>query len=135
VVDAERWWASRPVPGCWVVRVEGRPVDIELADAVAVVRGELLDAAERGVGEDVAFVVGPIEMEFTVELRADAKAKAGFKAWVLAAAEVEAGVSRGRTHKVKVTLTPKGADGGDLLIAAKAQGSAGPGDVSGHIGR
>ncbi|WP_412739469.1 trypco2 family protein [Krasilnikovia sp. MM14-A1259] len=27
---------------------------------------------------------GPIEMEFAVELRADGKVKAGFKAWVFA---------------------------------------------------
>jgi hypothetical protein len=110
-------------------------VDIELADAVAVVRAELLEAAWRGAGEDVGFVVGPIEMEFTVELRADVKAKAGFKAWVLASAEVQAGVAAGRTHTVKVTLTPRGADGGDLLIAAGTEGPVGPGDVSGHIGR
>jgi hypothetical protein len=110
-------------------------VDIELADAVAVVRAELLEAAGRGAGEDVAFVVGPIELEFSVELRVDAKAKAGFKAWVVASAELQAGVSRGRTHKVKVTLTPKGADGRDLLIAAAGAEPVGPGDVSGHLGR
>lgn len=110
-------------------------MDIELADAVAVVREELLAAARRGAGQEVAFAVGPIEMEFTVELRADAKAKAGFKAWVLASAEVGVGVARGRTHRVKVTLTPKRADGGDLLIAAEANGPAGSGDVSGHLGR
>src|SRR3954470_604773 len=117
------WWRS------------GVLVDIELADAVAVVRGELLGAAQRGGGGAVAFVVGPIEMEFTVELRADAKAKAGFKAWVLASAEVEAGGSRSRTHTVKVTLTAKRSDGGDLLIAAETEGSAGPGNVSSHLGR
>lgn len=106
-----------------------------MADAVAAVREELLEAARRGADQQVGFVVGPIEMEFAVELRADVKAKAGFKAWVLASAEVQAGVSRGRTHKVKVTLTPKGTDGGDLLIAAAGQSPAGPGDVSGHLGR
>jgi len=110
-------------------------VDIELADAVAVVREELLDAARRGGGQQIAFVVGPIEMEFAVELRADAKVKAGFKAWVVASAAAEAGVSRGRTHKVKVTLTPKQPDGGDLLISDEAAGSVSPGDLSGHIGR
>jgi hypothetical protein len=47
---------------------------------------------------------------------------------------VEAGVARGRTHRVKVTLTPKRPDGKDLLIA-DVPGPAGPGDVSGHIGR
>jgi Trypsin-co-occurring domain 2 len=110
-------------------------MDIELADAVAVVREELLEAAQRGVGQQVGFVVGPIEMEFTVELKADAKAKAGFKAWVLASAEVEAGVSRGRTHTVRVTLTPKNATGGDLLISDTTTDGTGPGDVSGHLGR
>lgn len=110
-------------------------VDIELSDAVAAVREELLDAARRGSGQQIAFVVGPIEMEFTVELRADAKVKAGFKAWVLASADAEAGVSRGRTHKVKVTLTPKQADGADLLISDQTAAPDGPGDLSGHLGR
>jgi hypothetical protein len=123
------------IPGVFGVARKGGAVDIELADAVAVVREELLDAARRGVGQGVAFAVGPIEMEFAVELRADAKAKAGFKAWVLASAEVEAGVTRGRTHRVTVTLTPRRPDGGDLLIAAEPDGRAGPGDVSGHVGR
>jgi hypothetical protein len=110
------------VPGGLVAEVA---VDIELADAVAVVREELLEAARRGVGEDLGFVVGPIEMEFTVELRVDAKAKAGFKAWVFASADVEAGVARGASHRVKVGLTPKRPDGGDLLIAAVQPAPAG----------
>jgi len=109
-------------------------VEIELADAVAAVRGELLEAAARGSGREIAFAVGPIEMEFAVELRADAKAKAGLKAWVLSA-DVEAGVAWGRSHRVKVTLIPKRADGGDLLIAAAADEALAPGDVSGHVGR
>jgi hypothetical protein len=109
-------------------------VEIELADAVAVVREELLDAAQRGVGQDVAFAVGPIEMEFAVELRADAKARAGFKAWVISG-DVEVVAARGRTHRVTVTLTPKRRDGDDLLIAAEPDGRAEPEDVSGHIGR
>ena len=109
-------------------------MDIELAKAVAAIREELLEAAQQGTGEDIAFTVGPIEMEFTVELRADAKAKAGFKAWVLDA-EVEAGVGRSRTHRVMLTLTPKGPDGGDLFIAAKPDGVSGPDDLSEHVGR
>jgi len=109
-------------------------VEIELADAVAAVREEMLEAARRGVDQRVGFVVGPIEMEFAVELRADARAKAGFKAWVFASAEVQAGVARGSTQRVKVTLTPKRPDGTDLLIA-DLQTPAGPGDVSGRVGR
>lgn len=109
-------------------------VDIELADAVTGVREELLEAARRGVGQDIGFVVGSIEMQFTVELRADAKARAGFKAWVVSG-EAEAGVSRVRTHRVTVSLTPKQRDGGDLLIAADVTGLVGPGDTLGHQGR
>jgi len=108
-------------------------MEIELADAVAAVRDELLTAAARGAGTDVEFVVGPVELEFAVELRADTKAKAGFKAWVVSG-DVEAGVARARTHRVKVTLTPKRADGGDLLVSADPDGDH-PDDVSGHIGR
>lgn len=109
-------------------------MDIELADAVAAVRDELLEAAARGAGADVAFAVGPIELEFAVELRADAKVKGGFKAWVVSG-DVEAGVARGRTHRVTVSLQPKRADGGDLLIAGRRERPAGPGPVDDHIGR
>ncbi|WP_019630517.1 trypco2 family protein [Actinomadura atramentaria] len=109
-------------------------MDIELADAVAAVRAELLEAAGRGAGEEVAFLVGPITLEFAVELRADAKGKFGFKAWVVSG-DAEAGVSRGRTHRVSVSLTPKRAGGEDLLISGDAERTEGPGELEGHIGR
>ncbi|WP_424532867.1 trypco2 family protein [Sphaerisporangium viridialbum] len=109
-------------------------MEIELADAVQAVRDELLEAAVRGLGSEIAFTVGPIELEFTVELKADAKAKFGFKAWVVTG-DAEAGVSRGRTHKVKLTLTPKHADGTDLLIAGDPAVADGPGEVSGTFHR
>ncbi|MFE2728475.1 trypco2 family protein [Kitasatospora sp. NPDC059327] len=55
-------------------------MDVPLADAVAAVRDELLEAAARASDDpQVVFAVGPVEMEFEVELRANAKAKAGFK--------------------------------------------------------
>ncbi len=109
-------------------------MEIELARAVEGLRDELLEAAVTGAGSQIAFTVGPIELEFAVELKADAKAKTGFKAWVITA-DAEAGLSRGRTHKVKITLTPRNSDGTDLLITAEPDGEAGPGDVSGHLGR
>ena len=109
-------------------------MEIDLTDAVSVVREQLVEAAWQGIGQEIAFAVGPIEMEFAVELRADAKAKAGFKAWVLSG-DMEAGVARGRTNRVKVTLTPKRPDGGDLLISAAPGEALSPGDVSGHVGR
>ncbi|MGW8365901.1 trypco2 family protein [Streptomyces wedmorensis] len=108
-------------------------MDIPLVDAVAAVRDELLEAAAR-VGEDpgVVFAVGPVEMDFEVELRADVKAKAGFKLWAVSA-QAEAGMSRGRTHRVSFTLTPKAASGADLLVHATRPRQSGPGDTSQRI--
>ncbi|MER5966699.1 trypco2 family protein [Streptomyces sp. NPDC002057] len=107
-------------------------MEIGLADAVAAVRDELLDAAARAVGHEISFVVGPVEMEFEVELRADARAKAGFRVWAVTA-DAEVGVARGRTHRVSFTLTPRDTAGGDLLVSGGADRPAGPGDVSGRI--
>lgn len=107
-------------------------MEIELTDAVATLRDELLEAAARGVGRDVAFKVGPVELEFAVELRQDVRAKAGFKAWVVSG-DIDAGVNRGRTHRVKVTLTPQQPDGGDILIQGGRGQPKGPGSVEGHV--
>lgn len=80
--------------------------DIELADAVEAVRDGLTEAAARGTGRDLGFDVGEISMEFTVEIRKDAKGKGGVKAWVVSA-DAEASRGSTRTHKVAFTLTPK----------------------------
>lgn len=105
---------------------------IVLADAVAALRDELLEAAAQGAGQDLSFQVGPVELEFAVELRLDARAKGGFRAWVITG-EAETGVSHVRTHRVKVALTPKKQDGGDVLIHSDLRRPEGPGDVSGRI--
>jgi NTP-dependent ternary system trypsin peptidase co-occuring protein len=108
-------------------------MEIELADAVAALRDELVDAAARGVASGLSFVVGPIELEFAVELKRDAKIKTGFKAWVVSA-DAEGGIAHGRTHRVKMSLTPKSADGGDVLVSGpNDRATTDPGDVSEHI--
>jgi hypothetical protein len=82
------------------------PDDIELADAVRAVRDGLMAAAVEGADAPVRFEVGPIEMEFTVEIRRETGGKAGVKAWVLNA-EADARASHGSTHRVAFTLTPR----------------------------
>lgn len=78
---------------------------VGLAEAVKGIREELAEAVKAGKGEQLRFDVGPVELEFAVELRRDAEAKAGVKVWV-----VEAGTSgafsRGTTHTLKVVLHP-----------------------------
>lgn len=45
--------------------------------------------------------------------------------------DLEGGVAQGRTHKVKVTLTPRKPDGSDW----KVTGTGHHQDLDGHIGR
>ncbi|MFI9206147.1 trypco2 family protein [Streptomyces sp. NPDC053048] len=86
--------------------------DIELADAVRAIREGLVEAAEAGAGERLAFDVGEIALEFTVELRRDTTGKGGVKAWVVdAGAETSRGSTR--THRVAFTLTPRDRHTGD----------------------
>ncbi|MGW1468866.1 trypco2 family protein [Streptomyces sp. NPDC002308] len=110
---------------------ETHPVDrIELADAVESIRDQLIEAAARATGRPVVFGVGDIQMEFTVELRKEAKAGGKVKAWVLEAG-ADASRTTATTHKVAFTLSPRKADGsGPLEI-----GNDAPGGSTAHFGR
>ncbi|MER6675121.1 trypco2 family protein [Streptomyces sp. NPDC000983] len=101
------------------------PDGIELADAIEVVRDQLMLATARGNGQDVRFEVGDIHMEFTVELRTEATTGAKVRAWV-----VDAGAdgtrARTRTHRVAFTLTPKDTrTGGSVEVGNPDQGGTG----------
>nr|WP_254594715.1 trypco2 family protein [Streptomyces sp. 8P21H-1] len=63
-------------------------------------------AAAAGGGAGPRFEVGPVELEFSVEMRREGKGKAGVKVWVVSA-DAEASVSKASVHRVKLTLTPK----------------------------
>ncbi|MGW4163821.1 trypco2 family protein [Streptomyces sp. NPDC004788] len=90
--------------------------EIELADAIASVRDQLVDAANRATGHPVAFEVGDIQMEFTIELRKELKGGTKVKAWVVEAG-ADASRTRGETHRVAFTLKPRNAaTGGAWLV-------------------
>ncbi|RAJ58894.1 hypothetical protein K378_05128 [Streptomyces sp. Amel2xB2] len=104
---------------------------VELTTAVQAIRDQLTHAAEATADEPLRFDVGEIQMEFAVELRQDAAAKGGFKAWVLSA-DAEAKAGRSRTHRVSFTLTPRNAATGDgLRIGNETPGGT---DGFGHAG-
>ncbi len=109
----------------------GDHLKIELADAVAAVRDSLVEAARRGEGQDVTFDVGPIELEFLVEIRHEARGRAGVRAWVVTA-DAEGSAARSRSHRVMVTLTPRRGDGPVRIVAQgrDAAADAAPGDDS-----
>ena len=79
---------------------------VDLADAIEAIRGQLVDAAERGAGSELTFEVGDIQLEFSVQLTHDRTIKGGAKAWVLTAG-YQSALAQAETQRVSVTLTPK----------------------------
>ncbi|WP_042366220.1 trypco2 family protein [Streptacidiphilus neutrinimicus] len=89
---------------------------VDLADAIEAIRDQLVTAAVRGAGSELAFEVGDIQLEFTVQLSHDRTAKGGVKAWVLTAG-YESAQTRADTQRVSVTLKPKQrTSGADVLV-------------------
>ncbi|KIF76014.1 hypothetical protein QR77_23270 [Streptomyces sp. 150FB] len=78
---------------------------IELADAIDSVRTQLIEAATRSTGQPLAFELGDVQMEFTLELRKEVKGGGKVKAWVVEAG-ADASRTSGQTHKVAFTLKP-----------------------------
>ncbi|MFJ8470508.1 trypco2 family protein [Kitasatospora sp. NPDC094011] len=85
--------------------------EIELTQAVAALRQQLVEAAVAGNGEELRFDVKDLTLEFSVELRKDAQAKAGFKAWVVSG-DTSASLGRHKAHRVALTLEPRRASDG-----------------------
>jgi Trypsin-co-occurring domain 2 len=76
-----------------------------LAETIKGIRAELSEAMSASEGERLRFDVGPVEMEFAVEVQRDAEAHAGVKVWVVEIGG-SGGWSRDSSHRIKVTLNP-----------------------------
>ncbi|MCI3932040.1 trypco2 family protein [Streptomyces sp. AN091965] len=86
-----------------------------LAEAIGAVRAELRRAEEAGRDENVRFRTGPVELEFSVDVRKEGEARA--KVFVLPfGAEAKGARSTGATHRLKVTLQPVDGAGEDRVI-------------------
>ena len=70
------------------------------------IRAELDEAMAEGVGNNVQFEVGPVELEFAVDIQKDAKADFGVRIWVLSLG-AKGGAGLGSTNRIKVVLNPK----------------------------
>ena len=87
-----------------------------LGDAIGAVRAELERAEREGEKSSLKFRTGPVELEFTVEVKADKRGKAGV--FVLPwSAQVEAGREHDRVHRLKLTLQPVDEAGADRTIS------------------
>lgn len=70
-----------------------------LADAVRALRSELTTVMREGRDEALRFELGPVEMEFLLEVQREAGAEAGVKFWVVNVGG-RGSVTRGSTHRV-----------------------------------
>jgi hypothetical protein len=86
---------------------------VGLADAIAALRRELTTAMTAGKDSALRFGLGPVEMEFLLEIRREANDKAregGAEAPVrfgVVTTGAKDSVTRGSTHRVKLSLQPQ----------------------------
>ncbi|TXS35608.1 hypothetical protein EAO75_43905 [Streptomyces sp. uw30] len=85
---------------------------VELATAIEAVREELRRTAAHA--DDLRFEVGPIELEFGVELRQDPKTRAGVRVMVLTGGPDQA--AGAAQHRIRLELTPQSRHGRALMI-------------------
>ncbi|MEU6849000.1 trypco2 family protein [Actinacidiphila alni] len=93
----------------------------ELGDTVSAVREQLQRAMDegRGPGKTLKFRTGPVELEFAVEVKKEAGAKA--KVFVLPwTAEAHGTAAKANTHRIKITLQPVDEQGNDAQISGRS---------------
>jgi hypothetical protein len=80
-------------------------LNVPLASAIEALRSELLQAVRGGEDQEVRFALGPIELEFEVEVTREAGGEAGVKFWVIGLGAKGSRTS-GTTHTVRISLSP-----------------------------
>ena len=93
---------------------------LELADAIGLVRQQLVEAQLEGrrvvAGKVVTFAVGKVTLELTGEIKKTAGGSGEAKFWVLTA-NAKAERTAGTGHKITIELVPQGKDGETFVIA------------------
>lgn len=92
--------------------------ELDLAEAIDVLRSELRRAQDSGRGADVRFTVGSVEVELVVEVGKTAGGEASVKVLNLLSIGGKGVVSKGETNRVKVVLNPIGVGGAPFEVAS-----------------
>lgn len=79
---------------------------LELSTVIRELRTELTKAMESARDEPLRFGMGPIELEVTMVVTEETALNGKVKFWVVETG-ADAKESEGRTHRVKLTLTPE----------------------------
>lgn len=90
--------------------------ELGLAETVRALRAELEEAVAVGDGEEIRFVVGPVEMEFNVCVRREGGASGKARFWVLEAG-ADSRYAKETIQRVTLTLTAVGEDGESIRIS------------------
>lgn len=88
---------------------------VGLADAVRGVRAELQAAMAEGQGEALRFEVGPVELEFAVDVRKETGAEAGARVYVVSFG-AKGSQAATATHRMKLTLLARDAQGNPAQV-------------------
>jgi hypothetical protein len=88
---------------------------VGLAEAVRALRAELTSAMAEGADQALRFELGPVEMEFLLEVNREAGGQGGVRFWVVSVGG-SGSVARGSTHRVTLQLVPKTSSGETPLI-------------------
>jgi hypothetical protein len=91
---------------------------VGLADAIAALRRELTSALESGRGEDIRFRLGPVELEFELDVTRELKAGGGVQFWVVSL-DGSGQRSNSSRHHIKLSLQPVGPDNADINVASQ----------------
>jgi len=92
----------------------------DLGDTIKQIRAELTRAMHEGKGEELLFGLGPVELEFLVDVNKETTAGGGIKINVITlGAKRASGLTN--SNKIKLTLNPVDVHGDPARIAATGQ--------------
>jgi hypothetical protein len=92
--------------------------ELDLAEAIEVLRSELHKAQDSGRGADVRFAVGSVEVELAIDIVKTGGGEASVKVLNLVSIGGRGEVSKSATNRVTVVLNPIGVGGAPFEVAS-----------------
>jgi hypothetical protein len=92
--------------------------NVGVGEAIEALRVDLTDALRAGQGQEVRFRLGPVELEFEVDVERQGGAGGGIKFWVVSA-EAKGQLTNKTLHRIKLSLQPIGSEEQDLAVASE----------------
>jgi Trypsin-co-occurring domain 2 len=116
-----RWHRLLPImsllgkTAAWTTTGRAVVAELGLTEAICVLREELEQAVSRSDGQQIRFLIGPVEMEFHVGVRREGGATGKARFWVLEAG-TEGRYARETVQRVSITLQAVDDDGQPIRV-------------------